>query len=207
MRTDALIHLLAQDLPNRPTPTGQRLALWAAAAALAAGLAFLAVAGVRPDLASGAAMQATALKWAFAAVLTVIGGFAAVRLSRPDADAALPLLSLAAAAARVGLVLWRAGGWSGGAPQAATVLRCVISIPLLALAPLAAILLALRLGAVTRAPLAGGFAGLGAAGLAIFAYALNCTEDGAMFLGLWYVTAAALTAMIGAAAGRFVLRW
>jgi hypothetical protein len=145
------------------------------------------------------------MKWSLGFVAAAVGGFAALRLARPEADARAPLLALSALPAAAALLLLSGGDNPLGSPAA--VLKCLIAVPLTAALPLAALFMALRNGAVTRPALAGAFAGLAAAGLAILAYALHCTEDGARFVGTWYVAATALTAGIGAALGPRVLRW
>jgi hypothetical protein len=55
--------------------------------------------------------------------------------------------------------------------------------------------------------LAGAVGGLLAGGLGAMLYASHCTDDSPLFVALWYVVAIALVAVVGALAGRLVLRW
>jgi hypothetical protein len=202
MKTDDLIGLLAKDVattPERPLRALGRVMPLALAASLAGILVTL---GVRADLL--VAVQPTAIKWSLGLIMVAVGGWAALRLSRPETDAQAPLLALAAVPAAASLLILFSGG---PAPFSVAAAKCLAALPLVAAPPLAATLFALARGAVTWPALAGGFAGLAAAGLAIPIYALHCTEDAGGFIGVWYVAAAGLTAIAGALAGRRALRW
>jgi hypothetical protein len=84
---------------------------------------------------------------------------------------------------------------------------CLASIPLLSMAPLAAMLVALRAGAPRSAGLAGAVTGLIAGGIGATLYATNCTDDSPLFVALWYPIAIALVALAGAVIGGRLLRW
>ena len=84
---------------------------------------------------------------------------------------------------------------------------CVVSITALSIAPLAALLFALRAGAARSPALAGAAAGLLAGGLAATLYAMHCFDDSPLFVTLWYIPAVALVASMGAASGSRLLRW
>lgn len=84
---------------------------------------------------------------------------------------------------------------------------CLLSIPLLSLGPLAILLMALRQGAPERPGLAGAVAGLAASAMAAAAYALHCPDDSPLFVITWYGAAITVVALIGAVAGRRLLRW
>ncbi len=211
MRTDSVIRLLVEDLPNRPADAGAALRRWWPIAAAAAGVSFLAFAGVRTDLmASGFAptMTKAALGLSLAAV-SIVGAF---RLSRPEVKTAPAAKGLIAIAVILGLVI-ATDFWSQGLDAwrmrlfGKSVLPCLTLIPLLAALPLAASLAALRRGATTKPAAAGALAGLASAGLAIVAYGLFCTEDSPMFIATWYSLAALVAGLAGAALGRLLLRW
>jgi hypothetical protein len=85
--------------------------------------------------------------------------------------------------------------------------HCLTSIPLLSLAPLACLLLALRGGAPAQPVLAGGAAGLLAAGVGATIYALTCPDDSPLFIAAWYSVAIALVTATSAFIGRRLLRW
>jgi hypothetical protein len=208
MKTDDLIGLLARDLDTPSATPVRALWRWLPLAVVTAGGVFLAALGFRSDIASPAAVYPTALKLGLGVLLAVLAGAGAVRLVRPDASIAWSLLATAPIAAAIVFALARDLSWRADpAPQWTSVARCVTLIPVMALLPLAAFLHAMRQGAVARPESAGALAGLAAAGLAITAYGLNCTEDSTFFIGLWYMSAAVLTAIIGAIAARRTLVW
>ncbi|MGL4243020.1 MAG: NrsF family protein [Beijerinckiaceae bacterium] len=208
MRTDDLIGLLARDATTVPPRPSAALARWLPPSFLLMAGLFLVAFGLRPNLMTPAVMYPTFIKIGFGVLLAGSAGFAAYRLTRPEARPTRYLLALIAAVAFLGFFLAVDQAWmSMPSPRWTSVLRCVTVIPLMALPPLAAFLFAMRDGAVTRPRLAGAAAGLASGGLAILAYALNCTEDSPLFVSLWYVLAALLAAAAGAWAGPRALRW
>ena len=83
---------------------------------------------------------------------------------------------------------------------------CLTAIPMLSLPLLIAALIGLRHGAATRPMLTGAVAGLIAGGIAATFYASHCIDDSPLFVATWYSIALALVALVGAVAGRWVLR-
>ena len=115
---------------------------------------------------------------------------------------------LAAAAVAVALVIALAIALSGAAlpgPTAAPI--CTLSIAALGLAPLAAMLMALRAGASTRPALTGAAAGLGAGAVAALGFAASCPADDPVFVAATYGAALAICAGAGALAGPHALAW
>ncbi len=211
MRTDNVIRLLVEDLPNRPAAAGAALRIWWPIAAAAAGVGFLAFAGVRTDLmASGFAP--TMMKAALGLSIASVSIVCAYRLSRPEVTSAIAAKGLIAIAVFWGLII-AIDFWSHGLDAwrmrlfGKSVLLCLTLIPLLAALPLAASMMALRRGATTEPAAAGALAGLASAGLAIVAYGLFCTEDSPTFFATWYSLAAVVTGLAGAALGRLFLKW
>ena len=86
-------------------------------------------------------------------------------------------------------------------------LICLTAIPVLSLAPLAAVLAALRSAAPASPTLAGAAAGLLAATAAAFALRLSLLRHSPLFVATWYTLAAIPVVAIGAIAGRRLLRW
>jgi hypothetical protein len=86
-------------------------------------------------------------------------------------------------------------------------LICMSAIPLLSLAPMMAILSALRGGAPASPMLTGASAGLLAAACGAALYALHCFDDSPLFVATWYTLAAFPVVIIGAVAGHRLLRW
>lgn len=211
MRTDDLINLLAQDLRTPARNAGATLRRWLPLAALAAGGGFLAVMGVRADLAAEG-LEPTAMKLALGGLLAIGAAIGASKLARPEVETAATLKWLAAAGVFIAVVI-AADLLIQGVEQwpirllGKSVLPCLTLIPAIAAAPLAAAILALRHGATTAPAASGALAGLASAGLAIVAYGLFCTEDSPLFVMTWYTLAAGLVGLAGAALGRMALRW
>lgn len=77
----------------------------------------------------------------------------------------------------------------------------------MSVAPLVAVLAALRAGAPSSPAIAGAVAGPLAGSLAASLYAIHCTDDSPLFVALWYPPPIVLAVLAGAAAGSRVLRW
>jgi hypothetical protein len=211
MKTDQLIHTLAQDLPTPPASVQAtlRYTLPIVTAVLLVG--WLAAAGLRADLLS-TGLRPTLIKLGLGGLLTAAGLIGVLQLSRPETHwikparwlAIIPAFACLAAGAE-----WLALGTDGwhmrllGKGQ----LVCLLVVPSLAVVPLIGVLAALRQGASTRPKAAGAFAGVTAAGIAIVAYGLFCTENSALYIGTWYLLASCIAGIVGALAGRFALRW
>jgi hypothetical protein len=86
-------------------------------------------------------------------------------------------------------------------------LFCLGLVPLIAAAPLAATLLALRRGAPQSPLAAGAVAGFAAGGMAALIYAFHCNNDSPFYVALWYLPAIGIVTAIGAGIGRVALRW
>jgi hypothetical protein len=211
MKTDQLVHTLAQDLATPPATVQAtlRYSMPIAAAVLLVG--WLAAAGVRADVLS-TGLRPTLIKLGLGGLLTVVGLVGVLQLSRPDARwvqsarwlAVIPTFALLAAGAE--WLSLGADGWQMrllGKGQ----MVCLVVVPLLAVVPLIGVLAALRRGAPTRPNTVGALAGVAAAGIAIVAYGLFCTENSAFYIGAWYLLASCISGFIGALAGRFALRW
>ena len=84
---------------------------------------------------------------------------------------------------------------------------CPLLILMLSLPIFGGLLLALRRLAPTRLGLAGAVAGLTAGGWAAVVYAFHCPESTAPFIVIWYSLGIVLATALGAAVGRFALRW
>lgn len=212
MKTEDLIAALASDRTAGTSPDRLLLRALIPGMFIAAVLFFL-LAGPRPDLAAVATGSPR-----FLLKLMLTGGMLA--------GAAGLLLRLASPGALPGL--WR--GWLICVPlllligvglELATLPRdewhpsaigdnarwCLVMIPLLGAAPLAAGLWALRQAAPLRPMLTGAIVGLLSAGVAGFLYALHCTDDSPLFVAIWYSAATAVLALSGALLGRWLLRW
>ncbi len=211
MRTDDMLDLLVQDLPNQPKPVRTILLRWWPAAAALAGVGFLALTGVRPDLVA-AGLAPTLLKLMLGALIALTAIAGALDLSRPEVQAPAASKWLLAVVGFLGLIvatdLLRHGldGWWARL-FGKGIVTCLTLVPALAALPLVASLTILRRGATTEPMAAGALAGLASAGLAILAYGLFCNEDSPLFVATWYSLAALIVGLAGAALGRAMLRW
>lgn len=212
MKTDEVIALLAADheAARRESARARRqsLALIAGAVLLSA-LLFALLLGARPDLWANGVIAAILRKESVTVAAALTGLAMAWSLSRPTQTQTAGWTAPAALLA--GLVIWElavagVGGW-----QTRMIgrngLACLVTIPFLALAPLAALLAALRHRAPARPGFAGGAAGFAASGIGATIYALHCTDDSMLFVAFWYLCATAVLVTIGAMAGRRMLRW
>ena len=86
-------------------------------------------------------------------------------------------------------------------------MMCMTLIPALSLAPLAAVLYALRQGAPANPTLAGAFGGLLSAGVGATLYASHCVDDSPLFIATWYPLAFGIVVALGGLLGSRLLRW
>ena len=211
MKTEEFIRALASDRTVAPPP-GRTLARDLACGGAVALVAFLLLLGLRPDLADAFASPRFVLKPVltlslFIAALAVLLGLARPGTAlggRARALLVAPLLLIVAVI--VELLTLPPARWATQAIGTNNV-WCLTLIPLLALAPLACTLHALRQAAPTRPTLTGAVAGLAAGALAATCYAFHCTDDSPLFVATWYVLALAIVTAAGALGGRRLLRW
>lgn len=213
MKTEALIERLSERAAPVDARAGLRLLALGTAAGVAASLALMWLwLGIRPDLAAAMGTSAYWMKFFYTLVLALAGFWTVERLARPGASSraqmileALPFAAIAALAlmrlaeapadARMALVM-------GSSSQ-----LCPWRIVLLALPICAGALWGLRRLAPTRPMIAGAAAGLLAGAAGAFVYAFHCDESAAPFVAVWYSVGIAVVGLIGAAAGRLLLRW
>jgi hypothetical protein len=212
LRTDDLVRTLVADQAAPAASVERGLAAALAVSFAVSAVAFWLTLGLRDDFAAALTTLRFDLKFVETLLLAATAAFLVLRLARPGAQtrdvaiAALAAPIVLAAAVAGELIAVPPAQWSS-ALVGSNSLVCLTAIPLLALPPLAGALYALRQGAPTRPALAGAAAGLLAGGLAATLYAAQCTDDSPLFVATWYGIAIAVVAVIGALAGRKVLRW
>ena len=211
MKTDNLIDALVADR----TPRGRPLRWLLAAALLAGGLVslvlFFAELGVRADIEAALGTWRFDLKVGLVLLALGLAFSLCIALSRPVMPAhpgrrLLPLAALAVLAVVIELLALPSVSWTSRL-VGSNALVCLVAIPTLAIAPLAAALAILRAGAPASPVLAGGAAGLLAAAAAAALYAFHCFDDSPLFVVTWYALAALPVMALGAAAGHRLLRW
>ena len=211
MNTDDLIRALAEDAPAESGAARKRALRLLAASTIVTAILLVLVFSLRTDLA-GAGAWPTLRKLAVTMLLLAAGARGATILMRPDARVRDGLIWLAAPVAAIVTFIGADIALNGGVNlgprvMGATALQCLVSVTLLSLAPLAVFLYGLREGATTRPDIAGALAGVAAGGLAASLYALHCTGDSPLFVGVWYGLAIVLVGAAGSFAGRRVLQW
>ena len=211
MKTDELIAALAADRAIRRPALMRPLPLALQAGGVLSIALFFLDFGFRPDLAAAFTTWRFDTKLAMV-VLAVVLAFGLCRaLGRPvlephPARRLLPLAALAVAALAVEMASVPASTWSTRLVGSNSLI-CLTTIPMLAVAPLAALLLALRSAAPAQPALAGAAAGLLSATLAAAIYAFHCFDDSPFFVVTWYVLASLPIIAAGALAGPRLLRW
>lgn len=211
MKTDNLIDALVADRP----PRGRPLRWLLVAALLAGGLVslvlFFAALGVRADVEPALGTWRFDLKVGLVLLALGLAFSLCIALSRPVAPAhpsrrLLPLAALAVLAVAIELLTLPSASWASRLLGSNAAI-CLIAIPTLAIVPLAAVLIIMRAGAPASPELAGGAAGLLAAAAAAALYAFHCFDDSPLFVVTWYTLAAIPVVLVGALAGRRLLRW
>lgn len=212
MRTQDLIAALAADTPPHGPSLGKGLR-WAALGAILLGaLAMQAGLGIRGNFVASLSDPRFLFKFVVTSLLAAATFRCALSLARPQAAPVplwiaigLPCLVLTAGVL-VELALLPPALWM---PRLVgqNALLCLVSVPLIAIAPLAVVLLALRRGASPAPRRAGLMAGIASGALGAFFYAAHCPDDSPLFVAAWYVPAICLVALLGATVGARLLRW
>lgn len=212
MKTDDLIGSLVADNGRPPASPRQAVAFLLPLAVVVASCLFVVVLDMRPDFRSALGSWRYLFKIAVAANIALFGLGLLMRLAKPEQSAthlvgwiAAALLPLALALVLEVIVLpmneWPASAIGFQA------LYCLILVPLISLAPLAAGLIALRHGAPQSPMGAGAVAGFAAGGLGAVIYALHCNNDSPFYVAIWYLSAIGIVTLLGAFLGRSLLRW
>jgi hypothetical protein len=213
MKTDELIDILSRNVEPADTSSvarSLRIAIFAGAGiALAIGMLAL---GLRLDLRDPTALLFLVLKLAFATAVVGLGSMVLIKYARPGGEfrssiayAALPFLGVGILAG-ISLASAPASHWDH-MMLGNQWLECLISIPIIAVAPFAVIMSVVRLAAPTDLARTGALAGLVSGGVSALGYALHCTDDSLPFVALWYGGTIVLCTLAGALLGPRLLRW
>ena len=213
MQTDDLIaHLTGELEPVRGAQVTRILAAGLALGLAGSALLMAVTIGIRPDIIQAMGGEAFWLKFLYTLAIALLGLKLLERLGRPGTDATWPALLIAVPVlALMGMMAMQM--MPADAATRHTLLMghsadvCSVLIAGLALPLFAGLFWALRRLAPTRLTEAGAAAGLLAGSAAATIYAFHCTESTATFIAIWYTAGIALTTAMGAALGRFLLRW
>lgn len=213
MKTDELVRVLSTNIEAVDTRRVFReLVLAVVAGTLAAITIVVSSRGVRPDIHDLHAVAFLVLKVGLGIGVVTVGSIYLVRLARPGGGrpmaplvAAWPLVAAGIVAA-AGLMAAPFMHWHGMAVGDAW-LECLVSIPLIAIVPFAAVVWVLRRMAPTDLVQAGAFAGFVAGGISTIGYGLHCMGDSLPFIAAWYGATLFLCTLAGALLGPRLLRW
>lgn len=211
MRTEDLINTLAADRTVDVAP-GRMLALAVLVGIAIAAIVFSTMLGMRPDVDDAMHTMRFPFKFVVTIALAIVGLILVSRLERPGADwrAAARLLIIPAlligGAVLLEMIVVPSSDWESRMIGNNSMI-CLTAIPAISIAPLVAIIIAMRYAAPTAPVRAGAAAGLTAAALAATLYASHCADDSPLFVVLWYSIAIALVTAVGAWLGSRVLRW
>jgi hypothetical protein len=213
MKTEDLITMLAtnvEPVDHRQLKRTVGVAVMVGAA-VALG-AMLLVFGVRADLSATGAVAFLLLKLAFMVALLVPASVYLLRLARPGGERRTPMAVVAAPfvaivlLAAISLAFAPITYWDDMIVGDRW-LECLLSIPVIAIVPFAAIIWALRRAAPTDPVRAGALGGLMAGAVSATGYALHCVDDSLPFVALWYGGTIAICTLAGALLGPRLLRW
>ena len=213
MKTDDLVAMLSTNVePIGRGLVGRTISIAVAAGAVIALGFMLAALGIRADLTTTRATVFLLLKVVFALAVVGVAVRYLMRLARPGAERGVSPLAITVPFAAIALL----GAISLGAAPSShwdkmivgdQWLECLLSIPIIAIAPFAVTIFAVRRAAPTNLVRAGAVAGLIAGGVSAMAYALHCTDDSLPFVAVWYGGTIVLCTLAGAALGPRLLRW
>jgi hypothetical protein len=212
MKTDDLIAALAADNDTKAQPIERAFTLDLLAGFLVSALGFFVFLGVRHTFFASLDQPRFLFKFIFTLTMAASGLTLAYRLARPVAvlGAAPRAIWLAPAllalACLAEFFLVPQDQWTGRMIGHNAV-HCLTLVPLMALAPLAGLFIALKQAAPSDPHRAGAAAGFAAAGLAASLYAMNCPDDSPFFLAVWYMLATMIVVALGWFAGGRWLRW
>jgi hypothetical protein len=211
MKTDDLIRAISADTLRQPH-LRTMLVLGMLPSLVIAFLALWLVLGFRADLTTALVTPISLVRIILMGMLGIVATRLALLMARPEGGQLARFWPLAAvAAAAFGLVLWAYVATPEDARQMAavgkTMTKCLVTIPMLSVLPVATLLYVLRQGATTAPMRAGFVAGLAGSGLAAAIYALHCTEDSPLFYVTWYGLAIMGVTLVSTFLGARVLRW
>ena len=211
MKTNDLISLLAEDTPVTMR-LGRRMTLALLIGIVASAGLLLSTIGMRHNMADAIETVRVLFKIGVTLVLAIAASSLVFRIGRPGVPLlmrglalVIPLM-LVIGAISMEMMMTPSDSWAARmvgkhAPF------CVFFIPILAIAPLAAFMIALRNGAPESPGLAGAAAGLAAGGIAAAIYAWHCPDDSPFFVATWYTVGIAIVTAIGYLIGRRLLKW
>ncbi|MBI3700556.1 MAG: DUF1109 domain-containing protein [Afipia sp.] len=213
MKTEDLVAILSKNAEPVERGAMERTFFVALCVGLLFALGIMIVGlGTRADFTTARALIFLCFKIAFALGIVATATVFLIRLARPggerNASSALVVLPFLAIALIATINLWFApkSHWDKMI-MGDDWLECLLSIPIIAIAPFALAIWAVRRAAPTNLVLTGAFTGLVAGGISAMAYALHCSDDSLPFIAVWYGSTIVLCTFAGAIFGPRLLRW
>nr|WP_298684108.1 DUF1109 domain-containing protein [uncultured Dongia sp.] len=212
MKTDDLIGSLVADQDRPPTSSRRTFAFALPLALLVAYGVFRTFLEMRPDFGDALMTWRYDFKILVAASVAAFGTLLLFHMARPQTAprTALKWILLALVPLGLGLLLEMVmlpmDQWPASA-MGFNPVYCLTMVPLMAVGPLGAALLALRHGAPQSPTVAGAIAGFAAGGIGALLYAVHCDNDSPFYVAIWYLGAIGIVTAVGAVLGRLCLRW
>lgn len=212
MNTDDLIKALAADAGTREPRVAEAMPRTLLPAFAFSLVLFLVTLKVRPDIVEALQTWRFNLKIALLVSLVTASGWLVMASARPNAETRLPRFAIMVVpvvlALAVGYELYSVSSnmWLLRA-KGSNAFACLASIPIFGLAPLAAIMIALRKGAPKSPVASGAAAGLLAGAMGAALYATHCWDDSPLFIAIWFSIALSGMSVLGAILGSRLLRW
>lgn len=211
MKTDDFINLLTNDSRVK-VRFGRVFAIALAIGVVLSAAFLLSTIGIRKNMAEMIETPRVVFKLGLTLLLAITATRLAFRVGKPGLSlhaAALTLilpLAILIAGLAIELMVVPEDGWVTSMKGHFSVF-CLIFVPALSIAPLAAMLYSIRQGAPENPGQAGAIAGLAAGGIAAAIYAWHCPDDSPLFLATWYSIGILTATAAGFLVGRRILRW
>jgi hypothetical protein len=212
MKTNELIAALTADIDVKPAPMRRVFTLDTAVGFFASAIPFFVFLGLRDTFFGSLDQPRFLFKFVFTSTMAASGLVLAWRLARPGAELGVTRWAVWLAPAMIVLaciaemaVVPRAEWFSRMVGHNAV--HCLMLVPIMAMAPLTGLFLALKHGAPTDPQRAGAAAAFAASGLSATLYAMNCPDDSPFFLAVWYMLGTSIVVALGWFAGGRWLRW
>ena len=212
MKTNDLIVALTADLDTAPTPLRRLFAFDVMLGFVASAAFFFVFLGLRKTFFASLDEPRFLFKFLFTSTMAASGLVLAYRMAWPAAELGVArhavwlAPAMVVAACLIELATVPSGEWVERMIGHNAV-NCLTLVPMMALAPLVGLFLALKHGAPTDPQRAGAAAAFAASGLAATLYAMNCPDDSPFFLAVWYTLATSIVVALGWFAGGRWLRW
>ncbi|MGN8023246.1 NrsF family protein [Phyllobacterium sp. 22229] len=213
MTTNDLIERLAGELkPVSRKAVLRRIGIGLGISSVASAILMWSWLGMRPDLMTAAGTMAFWVKFTYTLVLAMGGAWAVKRIAYPLGSIRVSLAVMAVAIALICMLAFAQLAMSprdhyANMMKGHTITVCTFNIVVLSLPLLFGAFWVLRGLAPTRPTVAGTAAGLAAGSIAALIYSFHCDESAMPFIAIWYTLGVISSGLIGAIAGRFILRW